>query len=279
MKNIFLFIALLVTVSTGSFAQKKPVKEKKGFVCAPCNGGCDTTTYSKPGKCPHCGMDLVEKATLKTAKDGKPITACFYLQDNVELLDFAGPMEVFRVAGFTVFTVSKTKNKINSEGSLTIIPDYSIEDAPPSNLIVFFGGAHSVPQNDPAVISWIQSRKSTTDYYMSVCTGAFILGKAGLLDNLTATTYHTQIKDLQKALPKTKVLSNVRFVDNGNVISTAGISAGIDGALHFVAKIQGAAFAKQVAANIEYDKWVPGQGLIIKENNAKPQRTAVALNN
>ena len=82
---------------------------------------------------------------------------------------------------------------------------------------------------------------------------------------MTATTYHTQIKELQRALPKTKVLPNVRFVDNGNVITTAGISAGIDGALHFVSKIKGADFAKQVAEDIEYDNWKPNNGLITKK--------------
>jgi transcriptional regulator GlxA family with amidase domain len=87
---------------------------------------------------------------------------------------------------------------------------------------------------------------------MSVCTGAFIMGKAGILDSMTATTYHTQIEELQKALPKTKVLPNIRFVGNGLVISTACISAGIDGALHFVSKIKGNDFAKRVAADIEY---------------------------
>jgi len=133
----------------------------------------------------------------------------------------------------------------------------------PQTLWYSLGGAHSKPENDTTVIKWIQSRKENTDYFISVCTGAFIMGKAGILDNMTATTYHTQIETLQKALPKTKVLPNVRFVDNGNVISTAGISAGIDGALHFISKIKGEDFAKQVAQDIEYDNWIPNNGLII----------------
>jgi transcriptional regulator GlxA family with amidase domain len=101
--------------------------------------------------------------------------------------------------------------------------------------------------------------------YFSVCTGAFILGRAGLLDNLTATTYHLQIDNLQKAYPKTKVLANTRFVDNGNVITTAGISAGIDGALHLVEKLRGRAYAQGVANTIEYDKWVPENGLVVNK--------------
>jgi transcriptional regulator GlxA family with amidase domain len=84
-----------------------------------------------------------------------------------------------------------------------------------------------------------------------------------LLDNLTVTTFHLSIDDLKKDVPKAKVLNNVRFVDNGKVITTAGISAGIDGALHLVEKIRGTETAKQIAAYMEYDKWVPQQGLVI----------------
>ena len=264
MKILIILIAILTFDCDNISAQKKEIKGKDIFVCSPCGGSCDSITFDKAGKCPHCGMTLIKKSNLKIDYTEKEITICFYLQDNVEVLDFAGPLEVFRVAGFNVFTVSKSKDKITSQGSLTIIPDYSIEDAPASNVMIFFGGSHSKPTNDTSVIKWIQSRKENTEYFISVCTGAFILGKAGILDNLTATTYHTQIKELQKALPKTKVLSNVRFVDNGNVISTAGISAGIDGALHFISKIKGADFAKQVAEDIEYDNWKPNNGLIIK---------------
>ena len=264
MKNIFILIAILTLVSYKTFAQKKVPNEKQIFVCGPCGGSCDTLTFDKAGKCPHCGMTLIVKSILQLDIPGKEISVCFYLQENVEVLDFAGPLEIFRVAGFKVFIVSKTKDKITSQGCLTIFPEYSIEDAPPSDVMVFFGGSHSKPTNDTSVINWIQSRRDNTEYFISVCTGAFIIGKAGILDNLTATTYHTQIKELQKALPKTKILSNVRFVDNGNVISTAGISAGIDGALHFVSKLKGYEFAKKIADDIEYNNWKPNNGLIIK---------------
>jgi transcriptional regulator GlxA family with amidase domain len=108
-------------------------------------------------------------------------------------------------------------------------------------------------------------RQPTPDYYFSVCTGAFILGKAEILNNLTVTTFHSSIENLKKAVPSATVLSNVRFVDNGKVITTAGISAGIDGALHLVAKIRGQEAARNVATYMEYDKWVPEQGLIIKK--------------
>ena len=198
-----------------------------------------------------------------TAKPTGELSVCFYLQDGVEVLDFAGPMEVFTDAGFKVFTVSRTKAPIKSQGVLTLVPDYSIEDAPPADILAFFGGNPGPSMRDTTLISWIRSRRAGTRYFFSVCTGAFIMGHAGILDGMTATTFHESIESLRKALPATKVLANVRFVDNGRVITTAGISAGIDGALHLVTRFKGLDVAKQTATYMEYDKWVPGQGLIL----------------
>jgi transcriptional regulator GlxA family with amidase domain len=227
------------------------------YYCPPCGGDCDKIVFTAPGKCPHCGMSLIEENIV-----AKRIKVLFYLQNGVEVLDFAGPLEVFTNSGFDVSIVSKTKDQIISQGILKITPDYSITDAPAADIIAFFGGNAGTASNDPEVISWLKKQPDPS-YYFSVCTGAFILGKAGLLDNLTVTTFHESIENLQKEVPKAKVLPNVRFVDNGKVITTAGISAGIDGALHLVAKIRGEAAAKQVAQYMEYDKWVPGEGMLI----------------
>ena len=234
------------------------------YVCPPCDRPCDNTVYKQPGTCPHCGMTLVEKQQ-QAAKDEK-ISICFYLYQGVEVLDFAGPMEVFSYAGFKVITVAKTKAPLLSQGILKIIPDYSIKDAPQTDIFAVFGGSDNVAANDPDVISWIRSRDKSTKSYFSVCTGAFILGKAGLLDKLTVTTFHKSITNLQKAVPTAKVLNNVRYVDNGRVITTAGISAGIDGALHLVAKLRGKEVAIAVAKQMEYDKYVPEQGMDLSKN-------------
>lgn len=228
-------------------------------VSRPCNHPCDTITYEQPGVCAHCGMTLVKKNQL--VKKDEKITVCFYLYEGIEVLDFAGPMEVFSQAGFKVITVAKTKAPLLSQGILKITPDYSIEDAPQTDIFAVFGGSDEVVTNDPEVISWIKSRDSATKYYFSVCTGAFILGKAGLLDQLTVTTFHKSITNLQKAVPKAKVLQNIRYVDNGRIITTAGISAGIDGALHLVSKLRGKEVAQAIAKQIEYDKYVPEQGM------------------
>ncbi|NSL85408.1 DJ-1/PfpI family protein [Chitinophaga sp. Mgbs1] len=228
------------------------------YVCPPC-GPCDNKLFDKPGKCPDCGMDLIQ-FNPETMKQ-QPLTIAFYLQDGVEVLDFAGPMEVFSYAGFKVFTVSRHKAPLKSQGILTIVPDYSIEDAPPADIFAVFGGNSSSTSVDQAVISWIKARDKDTRHYFSVCTGAFILASAGLLDNLTVTTFHSSIGYLRKKVPSAKVLDNARYVDNGRIITTAGISAGIDGALHVVSRLRGEAVAKEIAKEMEYDKYVPEQGV------------------
>jgi transcriptional regulator GlxA family with amidase domain len=223
-------------------------------------------------------LNACTTGNAQTIKTVKPVAAMpakpkvtkvlFYLQDGVEVLDFAGPMEVFTDAGFEVAVVSKTKEPIIAQDVLTIIPKYSIADAPDADIIAFFGGNTTSTTTDPEVINWLQ-HATKPDYYFSVCTGAFILGKAGFLDGLKVTTFDGAIPNLRKQVPKATVLSNVRFVDNGTVITTAGISAGIDGALHMVSKILGEKKAQEVAKIMEYDKWVLTRGLLL--TNQKPK--------
>ncbi len=239
-------------------------KREMVYVCPPCNQACDEMVFAEAGKCKHCNMYL-----LPQPKDSKePINRkiAFYLQAGVEVLDFAGPMEVFSYAGFEVFTVSKTKEPIKSQGILTILPDYSIEDAPTADIMAFFGGNSRRAFGDEAVINWLKEQKDI-DYYFSVCTGAFALAEADILNGKAATTFHDALDALEENYPEVKVFKNARFVDNGEVVTTAGISAGIDGALHLVAKIRDLNTARLVAYQMEYDKWNPGEGMILTEDN------------
>ncbi len=261
--HFFLLVLLLSTAAV--FGQ---TSETIAYYCPPCNRNCDWLTHSEHGTCVQCGMELIQQTTEERAQtmNTDRVTIAFYLQNGVEILDFAGPMEVFSYAGFQVFTVAKTKDPIVSQGILTIIPDYSLEDAPESDILAFFGGGNAYEASkDSELISWIEQRKATTDLHFSVCTGAFMLGQAGLLDGQTATTFHNAIEGLQETFPQADVRSDVRFVDNGTVITTAGISAGIDGALHLVAKLRGQAAAEEVVRYMEYDNWRPNQGLVISE--------------
>lgn len=193
-------------------------------------------------------------------------TIAFYLQDGVEVLDFAGPMEVFAYAGYKVFTVSASKEPIKSQGILTVTPDYSIENAPKADILAFFGGNSTAAVENQAVIDWVK-QQNNIQYYFSVCTGAFVLAEAGILDGKTATTFHNALDNLEQRYPKINVRKGVRFVDNGKEITTAGISAGIDGALHLVAKLQGLNAAKRTSYYMEYDNWNIGDGLILSNDN------------
>ncbi|HTD97850.1 MAG TPA: DJ-1/PfpI family protein [Mucilaginibacter sp.] len=269
MKAHCLFLTVLLFIMC--MVPSVQAQEKMAWYCPPCSSDCDRTAYAAPGKCPLCGMTLVQEevAAHQQKLDVKRMKVLFYLQDGVEVLDFAGPLEVFSYAGFDVAIVSKTKDPIKSQGILKIIPDYSIADAPTADILAFFGGNAGNAANDPSVIRWLKNAPAPA-FYFSVCTGAFILGKAGFLDHLTVTTFHESIESLRQAVPQAKVLENVRFVDNGKVMTTAGISAGIDGALHLVEKIRGRDAAIQIAKYMEYDKWVPAQGLILTDQPTNP---------
>lgn len=255
-RMIFFSLLLIFQIA---FSQDKN-KHQSMYICPPCNSKCDTLQFKNPGICNHCNMELISNAELEIYNKNKSKRIAFYLQDGVEVLDFAGPMEVFSYAGFDVFTVSKSRDTIVSQGVLKIIPDYSLNDAPEADILAFFGGNASNASKEIELIEWVKQKKDI-EYYFSVCTGAFILAESGILKNKTATTFHTALATLENNYPEIKVLKDARYVDNGNVITTAGISAGIDGALHLVAKIQGFNNAKKVTYDIEYDKWTPGEGI------------------
>jgi len=198
---------------------------------------------------------------IANAQKKNNYTVAIFLYNNVELLDFAGPGEVFSATpGFKVYTVSADGNEVLSQNFVKVKPEYSISNAPKPDIIVFPGGNALKSSQDPKVIQWVKDHVAAGNITMSVCTGARILAKADLLNNLNVTTHHGFIPGLQQMLPSSKVLPDTRFVDNGNVITTAGVSAGIDGALHLVSRIKGADVAAEVAWYMEYEKWNPDEG-------------------
>lgn len=260
-----LLIVLLCLSQFSAMSQQIATTNPK-YACPPCDNDCDQLEFEKSGNCTQCDMKLILKSKLINYTKSMKKTIAFYLHDGVEVLDFAGPLEVFTISGFEVFIVSKTTDPIISQGVLKVIPDYSLKNAPKADILAFFGGNGASASKDKEVIKWIHKQQETVDYFFSVCTGAFFLGQAGLLDNQTVTTFHLSINSLRESFPKAKVLSGVRFVDNGKIITTAGISAGIDGALHLVEKIYGKERAIQTSIYMEYDKWVPDEGLILDKS-------------
>jgi len=223
----------------------------KLYVCPSCGCAADDRTFDKPGKCPACGMDLIEKSAQKNP------TVAILLFDGAEVIDYAGPWEVFGQAGFNIVTVAENSKPIDAVFGQKLIPDYTFGNAPAADIVLVPGGRGSrQAMQNGAVLKWLQQRAQASNYTMSVCTGALILAKAGLLDGLTATTFHDALDLLSQAAPKTHVVSDQRYVDNGKIITTAGLSSGIDGALHLVSKIKGNGFAQATALTLEY-QWDP----------------------
>lgn len=177
---------------------------------------------------------------------------------GVELLDFAGPGEVFSSAGngaFSVYTVATSGDPVVSQGFVKIVPDYSIDTSPKPDIVVIPGGNARMVYDDQRMMSWIKRAAGEAELTMSVCNGAIALAKTGLLDGLKATT-HWGAVDRLRQFSKITVLPNERFVDNGRILSTQGVSAGIDGALHVVQRLLGDEAAWSDAHYMMY-RWEP----------------------
>ncbi|MBX9788039.1 MAG: DJ-1/PfpI family protein [Pirellulales bacterium] len=182
--------------------------------------------------------------------------------DDVEVLDFCGPFEVFGVCGrygaapppFEVFTVAESVRPISARNGLSVNPRYALGDCPPADLLLVPGGwgTRREMYND-RVIDWVRQQATNVELLLSVCTGALILAKAGLLDGLEATTHAGAVELLREVAPRTTVRPERRFVDNGRIITSAGISAGIDMALHVVGRLIGQEAARDTARYMEYD--------------------------
>src|SRR5262249_20748005 len=152
-----------------------------------------------------------------------------------------------------------SKSPVTTAMGMTVVPKYTLDDAPEPDILLVPGGDIHEPLASAATLRWIVDRSARTRHTLSVCNGAFILAHAGLLDGLSATTTYHLLGKLQKEFPKTKVVRDQRFVDNGRIITSGGLSSGIDGALHVVSKVRGLGVAQETALGIEYD-WRPGSG-------------------
>ena len=181
--------------------------------------------------------------------------------DEVEVLDFCGPFEVFSVTGrrdnsnpFDVYTVAEKPGPVHARNQLSVNPRYTIDDCPNTDILVVPGGFGTRREmNNTALTGWIKSRSSDAELVLSVCTGALLLAKAGLLEGLSATTHHRAFDLLEEVAPNTSVERDKRIVDNGRIVLSAGISAGIDMSLCVVSKLLGEDTAKETARYMEYD--------------------------
>ena len=184
------------------------------------------------------------------------------LFDDVEVLDFAGPFEVFTVTDelnnhtiFNVFTVAETYNAIKPRNGLSVNPDYALSDCPMPDVLIVPGGYGTrqvLEKRD--IIEWIQLVSKEAELVLSVCTGSLVLAKAGILEGLQATTHHQVLDTLASLAPNTKIINDKRYVDNGSIVTAAGISAGIDMCFYIIEKLLGSEYAEETATYMEYKR-------------------------
>ena len=180
--------------------------------------------------------------------------------DDAEVLDFCGPFEVFSVTNelnnhglFNVYTVARGKRTIRAKNGLKVQPDYGFRGCPAPDILLIPGGSGTREvMHDSRLLSWIKSKAAGAQLLLTVCTGSLVLAVTGLLDGLKATTHHEVMPLLRSSAPNTEVVPGERFIDNGSVIVSAGISAGIDMCLYVVARLHGKAVAGRTARYMEY---------------------------
>ena len=199
----------------------------------------------------------------------EPKSVAILLFEDVELLDFAGPYEVFssvhkpperKLRLMDVVTVAATMAPVTCANGLVVQPDHDLENCPISDILLIPGGAGTrTAVNNPVIMDWLAQQAKFAELLTSVCTGSFLLAKLGVLNNKQATTHWAGISSLRKNHPAVNVQENVRWTADGNVYTSAGVSAGIDMALHIVQQIYGAEIANETARWIEYDYWPPTQ--------------------
>ena len=188
-----------------------------------------------------------------------------YLFNKVELLDFAGPYEVFSTTSelndhkvFKVFTISEDGGAIKSVNGLIVIPDYSFDNHPKIDILIIPGGEGTKNEiKKKKVMEWVNKTQGSAEIMATVCSGARIPAVLGLLDGLEATTHHSVIDDVKKLAPNVIIDHTKRFIDNGKIMTSGGISAGIDLSLHIVKKLCGEDTAQKTMEYMEYGEAAP----------------------
>ena len=181
-----------------------------------------------------------------------------YIYNQAEVLDFSGPFEVFSVAnrlanlGWNIWLVAEEESLVEARGVFQVKPHYSIQNVPELDVLIVVGGVHSDELRKTEVINWIRKTAEKTRITGSVCTGAFLLAEAGLLDGLEVTTHWEDISDLHRNYKNLQVREGIRWIEQGKLFTAAGISAGIDMSLELVSRLASAELAERTATQMEY---------------------------
>lgn len=187
------------------------------------------------------------------------------LFDGVEELDAIGPWEVLAYwtkrwpdDGWDVLTLSRDGGAVECAKGLTVVAQHSYDSAPPLDVLVYPGGQGTRPQlRDEAQLDWVRRQRDVVPVMTSVCTGSLVYAAAGLLRGRPATTHWGSLDTLAELDPTVEVRPEARFVDDGDVVTASGVSAGIDMALHLVHRLAGLDRAREVRRGIQYDPEPP----------------------
>ncbi len=183
-----------------------------------------------------------------------------YIYDQAEVLDFSGPFEVFSTASricdkaepFNVFLISQTGNTVTARAGYRVIPDFGFHNHPEVYVLIVVGGVHMNEMDNTVAIQWIAEQSQKAIIVASVCTGAFLLAKANIITDQSVTTHWEDIADLRTSFPQLNVVENVRWVDEGDVVTSAGITAGIDMSLHLVGRLHSTDLAEKTARKMDF---------------------------
>ena len=246
---------------------------------------------------------LAASATATLAQTAKPAmtmptktektrNVAILVYDGIDPLDLSGATDVFNIAnyvtngGYKTYTVGLTHDTVHlTDATFGITPKFSLSDAPKPDIIIVPGAAaqrSSAVGKDPRVATWLHSNDAPTQTIMSVCTGAFVVGETGLFDGKNATTHQMFLNQFASEFPHVKTFGGVRYINDGNIYSTAGVSSGIDGSLHLVEKFSGKAAADRVASVLQYRRDTPvfptaTKARILPKAAAKPGAKATKL--
>jgi transcriptional regulator GlxA family with amidase domain len=217
-------------------------------------------TTAVAGVAASAGLPAIANSTKLMVPENGIVPVAVVISKYATVIDFCGPWEVFQdaqapgTAGFQPYTVSHTTEPVEATAGLKIVPNYTFDNAPPPKVIVIpaQGGA------DERTFAWLRKTSPATDVTMSVCTGAFVLGRAGLLAGKEATTHHDFFDKFEKSFPDVKLKRGVRFVENDKISTAGGLTSGIDMALRVVERYFGRDVAQKTADYMEYQSkgWI-----------------------
>lgn len=206
--------------------------------------------------------------SIVNAQEKDTINVAVFLYDGVELLDFAGPAEVFAASSyytnnyhFNVYTVAQ-ELQLKSQGFLNITPNYSFNNAPKTDMLILPGGNAHEALNDTSTQQWIAKEIKNSPDVLTVCSGIFFLEKPGRLKNIQVTSHHKILPFLKQILNPKNVVEEVKYVDTGKIVTSAGVSSGIEGAFLTLSKIAGYEVANRTARYMEYPQWDISNGKI-----------------